>query len=132
MKISASLKSNYNHHDIVVKTDETARDIQISPGPTGFGSSVSGAELLLLSLATGFCNDFYREAARRSITVEGMEVTCTGEFGEEGNPGDNFNYTVHVQSDEPAAEIEELIKYTDRNAEIHNTLRKGVGVTLSS
>lgn len=58
MKISASLKSNYNHHDIVVKTDETARDIQISPGPTGFGSSISGAELLLLSLSTGFCNDF--------------------------------------------------------------------------
>ena len=132
MNISASFKSNYNHHDIVVKTDETARDIQILPGPTGFGLSVSGAELLLLSMATCFCNDFYREAARRSMTVEGMDVTCTGEFGEEGHPGDNFKYTVHVQSDEPAAEIEQLIQYTDRNAEIHNTLRKGVSVTLTS
>ena len=132
MKISASLKSNYNHHDIVVMTDETAKEMQISPQPTGFRSSVSGAELLLLSLATGFCNDFYREAAKRNMAISGLEVVFTGEFGEEGEQGTDFTYWAHFLSDEPSSEIEDLIQYTDRIAQIHNTLRKGVSIALTS
>ena len=132
MKISASLKSNYNHHDIVVMTDETAKEMQISPQPIGFRSSVSGAELLLLSLATGFCNDFYREAAKRNMAISGLEVVFTGEFGEEGEQGTDFTYRAHFLSDEPSSEIEDLIQYTDRIAQIHNTLRKGVSIALTS
>lgn len=132
MKISASLKSNYNHHDIVVKTDETSKEMQILPQPTGFGLSVSGAELLLGSLGTSFCNDFYREAARQNMSVSGVEVIFNGEFGREGKPGTNFNYQAHVIAEASASEIEGLITYTDQIAAIHNTLRKGVPITLTN
>ncbi|HEY3369619.1 MAG TPA: OsmC family protein [Prolixibacteraceae bacterium] len=131
MKISAMIKSNFNHHDIVVQTDEMAKEMRISPQSTGFGSSVSGAELLLLSLATCYCDDLYREASKRNMTISGMEVVFNGEFGAEGEAGTHFTYQAHIRSDEPAAEIEELIQYTDRIAEVHNTLRKGVNITLT-
>lgn len=130
MKISAQIRSEFNQHEIVVKTNDSAKEMQISPKPTGFGSSVNGGELLLLALATCFCNDIYREAAKRNIPVSGVEVECTGDFGTDGEPGSNFTYKAHVTADAPAAEIEALIRHTDQIAEIHNTLRKGLNVTL--
>jgi len=131
MKVSANIKSNFNHHDIVVQTDETAKELQISPKPSGYGSSVNGGELLLLSLATCYCNDIYREAGKRNIVLSGVEVIFNGEFDAEGGSGSNINYSVKVLSDVSAAEINDLITYTDQIAEIHNTLRKGVSVTLN-
>jgi uncharacterized OsmC-like protein len=131
MKISASIKSSFSQHETSVQTDEAEKKLQIAPKPTGFGSSINGGELLMLSLATCFCNDIYREAAKRNIAVSAIDVTVTGEFGGEGNPGYNFSYKTNVISDAPAPVIEELIRYTDRVAEVHNTLRKGVNITLT-
>lgn len=130
MKVSASIKSRFNRHETIVETNNSAKEIQIAPKPSGFGSSVNGAELLLLSLATCFCNDIYREADKRKITVSGVEVEFSGEFGAEGEPGSNFSYKARIISDAPLSEIEALIDYTDQIAEIHNTLRKGVSITL--
>ncbi|RRB06569.1 OsmC family protein [Larkinella rosea] len=131
MKISAHLKSSFNHHEIVVTTNDSAKEMQILPKASGFGSSINGGELLMLALATCFCNDIYREAAKRNIPVSGVEVEFFSEFGADGEPGSNFSYRAHVTSDAPAAEIEELIRHTDQIAEIHNTLRKGLNVTLT-
>lgn len=130
MKVSASIKSNFNHHEVVVQSDDAAKVLQISPKASGYGSSVNGGELLLLSLATCFCNDLYREAGKRNIAVSGVEVLFKGEFTAEGEPGINFSYTAKVSSDAPEAEIKDLIAFTDQVAEIHNTLRKGVPVLL--
>lgn len=130
MKISASVKSEFNHHTIVVQTNDAAKEIAIPPKSTGYGSSVNGAELLMLSLATCFCNDIYREAAKRNIKVSGVEVKFNCEFGKDGEAGTNFQYTANVISDEPAEVIQELIDHTDQIAEIHNTLRKGVDIKL--
>lgn len=130
MKVSASIKSNFNHHEVVVQSDDAAKVLQISPKASGYGSSVNGGELLLLSLATCFCNDLYREAGKRNIAVSGVEVLFKGEFTAEGGPGINFSYTAKVSSDAPEAEIKDLIAFTDQVAEIHNTLRKGVPVLL--
>ncbi|QJW89862.1 OsmC family protein [Spirosoma taeanense] len=131
MRISANIKSSFNQHEITVRTDESVKELQISPKPSGFGSSINGGELLLLSLATCFCNDIYREAAKRNIPVSGVEVAFTGDFGAAGEPGTNFNYTANVMSDAPTADIEALITYTDQIAEIHNTLRNGLSITLT-
>ena len=131
MKLSATVKSTLNHHETVVQTNDSVKEISISPKPSGFGSSVNGGELLLLSLATCFCNDIYREAAKRNITISGMELVFTGEFGAEGEAGSNFSYTAQVSSDASPAAIDELLRHTDRVAEIHNTLRKGVSITLA-
>lgn len=131
MTISASIKSEFNQHEIVVQTNDSAKEMTIAAKPSGFGSSINGGELLMLSLATCFCNDIYREAAKRNIAVSGVDVTFSSEFGADGEPGLNFTYTVNVKSDAPASEIDELIRHTDRIAEIHNTLRKGVRVALT-
>ena len=131
MKISASINSKLNQHNIQVQTNGAAKEIHIAVKTSGYGSSINGGELLLLSLATCFCNDIYREAAKKNINVSGVEVDFTGEFGKDGEPGSNFNYKAHVVSDAPADVIQELIEHTDGIAEIHNTLRKGLDITLS-
>jgi organic hydroperoxide reductase OsmC/OhrA len=132
MKMSASIKSSFNKHEIVVQTNDAAKEMQISPKTTGFGSSINGGELLLLALATCFCNDIYREASKRNISVASVEVVCSGEFGAEGEPGSNFTYKANVIADAPASEIDELIRYTDQIAEVHNTFRKGLSITLTA
>jgi len=131
MNISATIKSSLNQHEIAVQTDGATKAIVISPKSTGYGSSVNGAELLLLSLATCFCNDLYREANKRKISIDAIEVECTGQFGAEGEPGSNFQYKANVISKASPEEIEDLINHTDKVAEVHNTLRKGLKITLT-
>lgn len=130
MLMSATIKSRFNQHEIEVQTNDAVKEINIAAKSTGFGSSVNGGELLLLSLATCFCNDIYREAAKRDIAVTGVEVEVTGEFGAEGDPGMNFRYKAKIASDAPEHQIDALIAHTDQVAEIHNTLRKGLSITL--
>lgn len=130
MKIAATIKSQFNQLQSTVKTNDAARELKIEPKSSGYGSSINGGELLMLSLATCYCNDIYREAAKKNIAVSNVEVEFTGEFGSEGEPGFNFNYRVHVDADVSSSQIEELIQHTDKVAEIHNTLRKGIDINL--
>jgi uncharacterized OsmC-like protein len=131
MKISSLIKSELNKHSTFVQTNDTKQEIHISPKATGYGSSVNGGELLMLALATCFCNDLYREAKKRNITVSNIEVNVTGEFGAEGEPGTNFQYTASVIADAPQSIIDELIAHTDTVAEIQNTLRKGILIPMT-
>ena len=48
----------------------------------------------------------------------------------EGEAASNIQYKVKIASDSPADEIDALIVYVDKVAEIHNTLRRGVNVSL--
>jgi uncharacterized OsmC-like protein len=130
MQISARVESRFHTLNTQVQTNDLAKNIQLPVKPTGYGSAVNGAELLMLALATCFCNDIYREAGKRRIVVSAVEVQCTGEFGGEGEPGLNFQYTARVSADASPHVIEELIRFTDQVAEVHNTLRKGVTVQL--
>ncbi len=130
MKVSASIKNEINSHQTTVQTDGSVKQLSIAAKPSGLGSSINGAELLLLSIATCFCNDVYREASKRGINVSCVEVTVTGEFGAEGEPGTNFQYYANVRSDSSPSVIQDLINYVDNIAEIHKTLRNGINVTL--
>lgn len=133
MRISASIKNNNQHNDISVATENAEKKISIPVKAGGRGSSVNGGELLFLSLATCFCNDVYREAAKRNMQVDTVEVTVSGEFGKEGEPGSNIVYNVKVVAPEHTEkEIEELVQYVDKVAEVHNTLRQGVSVRLEN
>lgn len=130
MNISATVQNTTDKNEVTVSTEGNSKTLVIPGKPTG-GSAVNGGELLFLSLATCFCNDLYREAARRNMTLDHVEVTVTGEFGKEGEPGFNIRYNAFVQSANSTQEqIDVLIKDVDQVAEIHNTLRKGVSVTL--
>ncbi len=130
MKISARVEHSKDNHQVVLQTNDNIHSIVIPPKPNGYGSSANGGELLFLALATCYCNDIYREAAKRDIKVERVEVEVNGEFGAEGEPGKNINYRVRIFADAPAEEVRELMKFTDTVAEIQNTLRVANTVTL--
>jgi uncharacterized OsmC-like protein len=130
MKVTAIIKSNKNQLETTVQTNDSSKQIAIAAKPSGQGSSVNGGELLLLSLATCFCNDIYREAGKRGISISEVEVIATGEFGSEGESGFNFKYKANVIADVSKEEIQSLIEHTDKVAEIHNTLRKGLRIEI--
>jgi organic hydroperoxide reductase OsmC/OhrA len=132
MNISARVTSRRGAHDVTLATDGNAHAIAIPPKPSGYGSSANGGELLLLALATCYCNDIYREAAKRGIQVAQVEVEALATFGREGEPAANVTYRVQVRADATADAIQELCRHTDGVAEIQNTLRVPTPVTLSS
>jgi uncharacterized OsmC-like protein len=129
MKFSAQVQNTPKEHQVTIKVGNKEQSLPIAPKPTG-GSSVSGGELLFLALATCYCNDIYREAAKRGIKVESVEVEVTGDFEAEGKPGSNIVYRAKVDAHASQEEIHELLKYTDAVAEIQNTLRVGTPVKL--
>jgi uncharacterized OsmC-like protein len=131
MKISAYVQNSAGEHLATVRTNEDARTLAIPPKSSGFGSSVNGGELFFMALATCYCNDVYREAAKRGLTVEQVEVEVVGDFGAEGEPARNVTYRASVAAQAGEAEIRDLMSYVDRIAEIHNTLRVATPVTFS-
>ncbi|HEY9167715.1 MAG TPA: OsmC family protein [Candidatus Kryptonia bacterium] len=123
MKMTAQIKNSSGIHEVSLKTNENARALDVPPKSNSFGSSVNGGEFLFLALATCYCNDIYREAAKKGMKVEGVEVSVTGDFGAEGEPAKNVTYDAKVRAHASEEDILELMKYTDTAAEIHNTLR---------
>ena len=131
MKIIAKVGNSLNKHQVTLQTNDHVHSITILPKPTGYGSSANGGELLFLALATCYCNDIYREAAKRNIKVERVEVSVEGEFGAEGEPAKSVTYRAKIDAQASEAEIRELMQYTDTVAEIQNTLRMGTPVVLA-
>ena len=103
----------------------------IAPKETGFGSSASGGELLFLALATCFCNDIYREAEKKNIPVQSVDVSVEGDFGGPGDPARNVVYRARVTAQASEEEIHSLMQHTDQMAEIQITLRSAIPVTLT-
>jgi organic hydroperoxide reductase OsmC/OhrA len=128
VEIRATVHSSASEHRTAVSTDGSASAIAIA-GRQGGGSAQNGGELLCLALATCYCNDLYREAARRGLTLDAVEVEAVAEFGGVGEPARRITYSARVESASPADAIEELLAHTDRVAEVHNTLRVGTAVT---
>lgn len=110
MKITARLVSTADRHEIVVATDGNEKALVIAPRPGG-GSSINGGELLVSALATCYCNDLYREARKRGIRVIAVRVD--------------------VEAEATPELIADLLRHTDRVAEVQNSFRAGVAVTFS-
>lgn len=130
MRIAARVENSKDNHQVTLQTNDNVHSIVIPPKSTGYGSSANGGELLFLALASCYCNDIYREAAKRNIMVERVEVNVEGDFGGEGDPATNVVYNAKVYAGASADEIRELMKFTDTVAEIQNTLRRGTQVVL--
>lgn len=131
MNISAKIASQKEEHSVTLKTDEREHSLTISPKADGFGSSANGGELLFLALATCYCNDIYREARKRGIEVEKVQVEVSGEFGGEGVAAQNITYRASVDAKASQGEILDLMRHTDSVAEIQNTLRRSSAVLLT-
>ena len=98
----------------------------------GMGAGFNGGELLFLALGACYCNDIYREASRMGISVRSVQIDVTGGWGGEPVRARNVRFSPRVEAEASAAEIEKLIKHTDRVAEVHNSLRLGTPVELAS
>ena len=131
MKITAKVENSKDNHQVTLQTNDNVHSITIPPKQTGYGSSANGGELLFLALATCYCNDIYREAAKRNIKVERVEVNVEGDFGAEGEHARNVTYQAKVFAQASEAEIREMMEFTDTVAEIQNTLRIETPVVLS-
>ncbi len=129
MRMSAVVKNSGDAHEATVQTESLAKIVAI-PGKPGGGSSVNGGELLLLALATCYCNDLYREAARLGIAIDGVEVQVAAEFPGVGLAAKDICYRAQVSSTASAAAIADLLQQTDAVAEVHNTLRSATAVQL--
>ncbi len=133
MTIQARVENQQGQHRVVLSTNSHAHSLDIAPKPEGFGSSVNGGELLFLALATCYCNDVYREAARQGIEVRGVEVTVEGVFGGPGEPATDVRYHAKVTATGATeAAVRHLLAHTDTVAEVHNTLRVGTAVRLGT
>jgi uncharacterized OsmC-like protein len=132
MNIQARVTNQTGSHQVEVKTNGAVHPLDIAPKIGGSGSSVNGGELLFLALATCYCNDIYREAAKRGIALSLVEIEVEGEFGAEGEPGRNIRYHARISADASEEVIRDLMVFTDSVAEIQNTLRSGAAVQLDS
>jgi len=130
VRISARVENSEGKHHVTLTSDNRVHSIHIPPKPTGYGSSANGAELLCLALATCYCNDIYREAAKRGIKVKQVEVEVEGDFAAEGEAAKNVTYRAKVVARASEEAIRELMHHTDRVAEIQNTLRVETPVRL--
>jgi uncharacterized OsmC-like protein len=132
LNIRARVQNSQGQHQVSLSTNDQVHGLEIAPKATGPGSSVNGGELLFLALATCYCNDIYREAAKRGIHVEAVEVEVTGNFGAAGEPATDVRYRARIAAQASAEDIRSLAAATDQVAEIQNTLRRGAPVVLSS
>ena len=131
MRVGAKVQNSEGQHQVMLHTNDNFHSLAIPPKPAGFGSSANGGELLFLALATCYCNDIYREAAKRGIQVETVEVAVEGNFGAEGESAKDVTYQAKVTARASEAEVRELMKHTDLVAEIQNTLRVETPVVLT-
>ena len=127
MQISAQLNNRADSHTVHLTTAGQTRPLAIAGRPGG-GSAVNGGELLMLALATCYCNDLYREAARLQIPLDAVEVEASAAFDGIGLAARDIRYRARIESSATAAQIEQLLRETDAVAEVHNTLRAGAAV----
>ena len=130
MQISAIVCNSADVHAVSVQTGTVRQTLPIAPKAAGRGSAVNGGEFLMLALATCYCNDLYREAERRGLPIDRVEVEAMADFDGIGLAATNIRYRAKVDSSASAAAIADLLRQTDAVAEVHNTLRGGVPVTL--
>lgn len=132
MHISAIVRNARDSHEVRVATGGTIKSLHIPHRVSGAGSGINGGELLMLALATCYCNDLYREAARLGVGVESVEVEALADFEGIGLAAKNIRYRARVVSTGSDAEVARLLRETDAVAEIHNTLRAGVAIRLEA
>jgi len=130
MEISATVTNSASAHEATVRTGTVSQSLAVPAKATGLGSSVNGGEFLMLALATCYCNDLYREAARLGIPIQGTQVEATAEFSGVGLAATNIRYRAIVNSSANAEAVSRLLRETDAVAEVHNTVRAGVPVEL--
>jgi organic hydroperoxide reductase OsmC/OhrA len=131
MNMKAHVVSRHASHTVHLQSGEREHSISMPPRPDGYGSMVNGGELLLMAVATCYCNDLYREAGRKGIAIDGVDVEVMGEYPGEGSPLNGIRYRATVTTQAPKEKVFELMTQVDSEAEIHNTLRQASEIVLT-
>jgi len=97
----------------------------------GLGLGFNGGELLLLAIGGCYSNDIFREATKQNLSVKNVRVTVHADWAGDPVRAQNVRFDVSVEADAPEEKILELIRHTDRVAEIPNSLRLGTDVRLA-
>ncbi|HTS36508.1 MAG TPA: OsmC family protein [Candidatus Solibacter sp.] len=98
----------------------------------GLGLGFNGGELLLLAIGGCYSNDIFREAAKRGLKVQNVQVEVSADWGGDPVRAQNVAFAVAIEAEAREEEILELIRHTDQVAEIPNSLRLGTEVRLSA
>lgn len=77
MQISAVVLNKAQRHEVLVTTNQISKIMTTPSKPDG--TSVNGGELLFLALATCVCNEEYREAAKKNLKINSVEVVVLKE-----------------------------------------------------
>lgn len=96
----------------------------------GLGLGFNGGELLLLAIGGCYSNDLFREASKRNLQIRGVKIEVGADWGGDPVRAQNIAFSVAVEADASETEILDLIRHTDRVAEIPNSLRHGAEVEL--
>ena len=96
----------------------------------GMGLGFNGGELLLLAIGGCYCNDIFREAAKRGMAIKSVHVDVEADWGGEPVRAQNVTLATRIEAEASEGEILALIEDTDRLAEIPNSLRLGTPMTL--
>jgi len=104
-------------------------DRATSTGSLGIG--FNGGELLLFAVGGCYCNDLFREAEKLGISINNVNIQVETDWGGDPVRATNLRFSVRVESDDPREKAEDLIRLTDRVAEIPNSLRFGTEATLA-
>ena len=72
MEVSARVSNGRGRHGVEVTTAGSTQSLIVAARAPGAGSSVNGGEFLMLALATCYCNDLYREAARLGLQIDAV------------------------------------------------------------
>jgi len=100
MRIRAVVNNEGARHEVRLETAGASRPLAVDAKATGPGSAVNGGEFLMLALATCYCNDLYREAARLGLRLHGVEVEASADFEGVGLAASDVRYRARVHSDE--------------------------------
>jgi OsmC-like protein len=114
MKVSAGHRpSETGVPRVVLKPTRANMIWPLRPSRDGYGSGTNGGELLFLVLATCYSNDVYREARKRGIQVESVEVEVTGEFGPKESQRGSLANAPGSGPMLPKREVWDLMRRTD-------------------
>ena len=97
----------------------------------GLGRGFNGGELLLLAIGGCYSNDVFREAAKRGLSVTHVHLEVQADWGGKPVRARDVSFSVTVEAAATEEEILDLIRHTDRVAEIPNSLRLGTEVKLA-
>ena len=97
----------------------------------GMGLGFNGGELLLLAIGGCYCNDIFREAAKRGMVIKSVQVDVQADWGGDPIRAQDVTFSTRIEAEASEADILALIEHTDQVAEIPNSLRLGTPVTLT-